>query len=355
MKKRILYIDILRILACLAVIFNHTSERGFFLFATREWGSAQFYFDLLFSIGCKFAVPVFLAISGALILEKEIQLNLLWKKKIFKTSMLLIVFSLLSYLSNTLLTGNDGSIKHFVLQIYEDKVNYSYWYLYAYIAFLISAPMLSAMLRNLKNPYILYALLIAFLFRSLIPAMELFFLKASYRVSDNLNVTWMMSDIVLYPAMGYFLHHRLSCRSAKKVLPLLWGIAAAGMWITCVLTYREFYTLWTPYIQIHHEVFACVYAAAVFLTVRVLADPIQISNRTGRILASVGQSTLGVYLLHSIFIDIPPFGDGLWNLVNLLPLSQMINGWIYTFAVFAICTLITMLLRKIPGFKWLLS
>ena len=65
MRKRIGYIDVLRILACLAVIYNHAS--GFFLFGDQEPGGLLYRLELCLSISCKFAVPVFFAISGALI------------------------------------------------------------------------------------------------------------------------------------------------------------------------------------------------------------------------------------------------------------------------------------------------
>ena len=66
--KRRVYLDVLRIAACLCVVYNHTNEYGFFMFATREPGSMQYFLEMYASMLCKLAVPVFLALSGALML-----------------------------------------------------------------------------------------------------------------------------------------------------------------------------------------------------------------------------------------------------------------------------------------------
>jgi surface polysaccharide O-acyltransferase-like enzyme len=70
-KERKVYLDLIRILAAFCVIFNHTNDNGFFLFAAREWGSFTFWGYMFFSVFCKAAVPLFLMISGALMLSRE--------------------------------------------------------------------------------------------------------------------------------------------------------------------------------------------------------------------------------------------------------------------------------------------
>ena len=65
-KKEIIYIDILRIIACFCVIINHTQG---FLLEKGGFGNTLFY-CLTFSF-CKVGVVLFLMISGMLILDKD--------------------------------------------------------------------------------------------------------------------------------------------------------------------------------------------------------------------------------------------------------------------------------------------
>lgn len=70
--KRRYYIDILRILACFMVVLNHF-DPGFYAFHNKQQGTVSYWLLLAFSVFCKFAVPLFFMISGALLLKKTNQ------------------------------------------------------------------------------------------------------------------------------------------------------------------------------------------------------------------------------------------------------------------------------------------
>lgn len=70
-KEYLLHIEAIRILAIFFVIFNHTAERGFFLFAMYPNTDIQYWIYMGISVFCKFSVPMFLMISGALLADKE--------------------------------------------------------------------------------------------------------------------------------------------------------------------------------------------------------------------------------------------------------------------------------------------
>ena len=70
MKQRKLHYDILRIIASLCVIYNHTSERGYYLYAFPcSFILKDFYIAVAALIAV--AVPIFFMISGALLLSKD--------------------------------------------------------------------------------------------------------------------------------------------------------------------------------------------------------------------------------------------------------------------------------------------
>lgn len=58
-NKKYTYIEIMRIIAIFFVIFNHTGNKGFFLFSQHQAGGMQFWIYLLVSVFCKFSVPLF--------------------------------------------------------------------------------------------------------------------------------------------------------------------------------------------------------------------------------------------------------------------------------------------------------
>ena len=69
-KQRKLYLDFLRIIAIIFVIYNHTSEKGYYLYAY----DSPFILKVIYiATGALIAVavPIFFMISGSLLIPKE--------------------------------------------------------------------------------------------------------------------------------------------------------------------------------------------------------------------------------------------------------------------------------------------
>lgn len=70
MKTRILYLEILRIIAIVAVLINHVPLLALHLFNDSAGESGRFIVNGINHI-VHFAVPIFVMITGALLLNKE--------------------------------------------------------------------------------------------------------------------------------------------------------------------------------------------------------------------------------------------------------------------------------------------
>ena len=354
-KKRHLYIEALRVLACLAVLYNHIPS-VYFLLNTREAGSVIYFADMATAISCKFAVPLFFAISGALMLDREISLKKIWMQKIPKMVLTLAIFSVASYVSFAAVGKEVWDLKTMIFQAYDRDLNYAYWYLYAYIAFLMALPMLSAMLRGLKNWELLYMIGMALFFRSVLPALEQLRWAGTHHLNEHIRVTWLTADIVIYPSIGYYLHNRMDVRACRRALPFLWLAAAAGLYVSCVLTWREYLQTWAMYIEKYHSLFGGVYAAAIFATVRVVFAHVESGSCLARWTCSLSGLTLGVYLLHVPIKDNTRlFQEGIWTPIEALNLPALAGGIIYMAILFLVCAAGTVILRRIPVLKQLVQ
>ena len=119
-KQKLIYLEVLRIIAIFFVIFNHTGNQGFCLFTQKPVGSIQFWVYMFLSIFCKFAVPLYFTVSGALFLNRDPEsLTKLWKKRICRMILVLLVISLFRYMliHNTYIF-NLHDYKTFFTQIY---------------------------------------------------------------------------------------------------------------------------------------------------------------------------------------------------------------------------------------------
>jgi len=352
MKKRILYIDVLRILACIAVIFNHAS--GYFLFGEQEPGSFLYRLEMGISIGCKFAVPVFFAISGALMLDREIALGELFRKRIVKIALAFFVFSIVSYMADVLQDRTALDVKAMLFRLYEDNLNFSYWYLYAYMAFLLISPMLGAMLRNLRDHEILYMLALAFAVRCAIPAFEAWRWAGAHRLNADFSLACISCDIVLYPSMGYFLHHRLSVRDCRRWAPVLATGAALSVLMCIELTLQAYYRTWVPKMEPVTEPAALLLGAAVFAAARALLGECQGNGLAARLVTCAGTLTFGVYLVHVPVLHSEAMAGLMGMLRSALPLPMMIMSLIEVLLTMFASAAIVALLKSIPGVRRLL-
>ena len=108
---------------------------------------------------CKFSVSLFFMISGALLIPRENEsLGFLYKNRVLKIVCTLFAFSALYFVREIQLGTQTWNIGVFFLRVYEGNLTTPYWYLYAYIAFLITLPIIRALAKSLIITYSFYGL-----------------------------------------------------------------------------------------------------------------------------------------------------------------------------------------------------
>lgn len=145
--KRDISLDLIRIIACFFVIFNHTNDKGFYHYL--DVTSKLYPFNVTLSILCKCAVPLFFMISGALLLKKDEPLKDTFKR-IFKIVLDLVIFTTIYMWYDAYLAGKTLNI----LQVLKLIVTSNYlhlWYLYSYIGFLLSLPLFRKLIKGLTS------------------------------------------------------------------------------------------------------------------------------------------------------------------------------------------------------------
>lgn len=355
-----IYFEVMRIFAIFFVLFNHTGTNGFFLFSVCPKESPQFWVYLFISIFCKFAVPLFFAISGALLLDRENEsLKKLWKDKIFKFAVILFVISVLTAVSFMIFAGRDYSLKSWIKQCYSSNVSAQLWYLYAYLAFLISLPFLRTLVKNLKDQYFYYLIAIVLFFQT-IPILEYLLWQQKFTLNGNLRPYWLMSNIVIYPCIGYFLEHRLPIEKAKKWLVAIWIFN-----IVCII-FSAYVTNYRCSLQNNfsegksqtfYNNFVLVNCIAVYVTIKCFANKLKMSDRVNEIILWLGKGTFGVYLFHLIFQNTPLFKKLLAVLKSTVGvnINFMLANWIYVLCLMLFCFIFTGILKKIPVVKKLVG
>lgn len=98
MKEKRLDYEVLRLIAIVGVVFNHTSGRGFDLYMAEGCSGINYVGSLLLGILCKIAVPLFFLVSGGLLLAKEERIRTVLVKRVLRILLALVIFSGVLYL-----------------------------------------------------------------------------------------------------------------------------------------------------------------------------------------------------------------------------------------------------------------
>ena len=343
------FIHILRIIAVFFVIFNHSGDIGFYLYADYSVSSIQFCVYLLFSIFSKVSVPLFFLISGALLLNKpDESLTELWRKRIFKIAVPLVFFSLVYYCYALYWSGEPFCLSEFLNKLYASDLMYHLWYMYAYIGYLMCIPFLRSMVKSLPDKYFYYMIGIALFFNGILPCVEYRISQGMVSMNAYLRPTWLITNTVLYPCVGYFLQHRIDIASIKRRLPLLWGINLIGFIVSGYMTYYR-YTIAGAIekTEVFHSCFAILNCIAVFITAKYLFSFIKVSGFASDLVQSAGKCTFGIYLIHLLLKD-RVFLVSMVENMRTSGVNFLLAALLYCICIFLISYGITLVISKIP-------
>jgi len=357
-KRAITYFDILRVLSIFIVIFSHTSTDGYFIFANYPNNSLQFWFYLFITIVVRFPIPVFFAISGALTLGRENEsIKNLWRKKILTMAIIYLVISLLYYLERNLIHG-DGlaaiSVGDFFRILYSAVHETQLWYICEYITFLICLPFLRAIVKSLESKYYYYMLAIVSFFK-LLPIVEYLLWDGQMSLYYSFKITWLTADIVVFPLLGYFLHHIVTVEQIKKVLIPSWVLYISATLLTCFATYKlglaagqyspatsQYFFDYTNYISF----------ITVFITARYFCSRHNIKEGISSFIGLLGKLTFGTYLFHFFFLRIQFLKNWLYAMQSCM--NEMLATWIYCLVIMILSYALSYLISKIPFVKKLI-
>lgn len=333
MTKNIVYINILRLIACFLVIVNHT--HGFMLNYANSFLETAFY-CLGFSF-CKIGVLLFLMITGILLLDKEYGYKKVLKC-IIRVLIPLIVVSFALYLK-------DVGVKNInIFNFLRDFINTPYvlpfWYLYLLMGLYLVIPFIQKMLKNFKNIDYLYFIIVFLLVPSLLSLFSIYF---NFKYSFYFTLAFFPMAIGVLIAGNYISKLKLK-KTYAYVSALVFILSYIGMFLSMYLPFLQnktiSYTLdtWTSFPVL-------LMALSFIYIIRYLFENKKWSNKTVRVITNIASTTFGIYLIHLIF------NHRLYESIifeKILSFNSCLGIIILEISVFAICSIIIFILKKLP-------
>lgn len=228
--NRFVFADILRVAATVAVVTVHSVGQLFYAdlnsISIDLWWAGN-----IFSCLSRWAVPMFLMLSGMLLLDidRNFSIDNLFKKRISKILYPLVFWSIFYELYNTIyINKSSPDWLQLLSNIYYGKVQYHLWFLYLIIALYLFTPIFRAFIKNSNQIEFRYTLFIYLIINSFIQSFDAYF---------GIHNGFYFSIFIGYSGyylLGYYLN-RISFKRSDKFLAIV--ILSISALISMLLTY----------------------------------------------------------------------------------------------------------------------
>lgn len=337
------HIDLIKIFAIFMVIFNHTGDSGFLAYQ-KEGPVLVQMLQMIPSIVCKTAVPLFYMCTGALLLGKDESIKKLWKNRVLKYVLILVGFTLFYYVFLSLRNHTPMDFGWILKTIYGTTTfSYSgaYWFLYSYVGFLIMLPFLRNIAQSLNREQIVYLILINTFVRGVFPVVEIVLHMETFAV----DMVLMTADVFFYPFIGYYIEkctYEEVCN--KKNLLGLFGMAVLSVLVSGFFTFYYLYS--DAPTQACLTMFGLYLVMFIYVMCKWICYQINFNEKSARCITTLSGCSFGVYLVHGFIYTL--LDDYIFKLGITMNYGV---AWFRTYFVFVIGSVVVWMCKRICDLK----
>ena len=360
-EATIIYLEFLRTIAIILVIFIHTGNRGIYLYSTREY-SVLYPFYYFCSVAPKaVAVPLFWMISVSLLIPKKESICALYKRRILKMGLVLLIFSFSQYLYQLFQVDiSTFSVVDFLKTLYTSRFATAYWYIYSYLGMLILLPLIRKMASQMSEKEYQYLFGLLLMIYGVIPAVEYLAGGGEVRLNsffmENISSRWMVLFLLGHYVGNVVPEERLSAR--KAILLIFAGFMSIVA--TCLIIRHVENVTGQSGWQNADNMISSLYmlsmfipSAALFYSARTFfiryADKIKAG--TARCLTVTGGCSFGVMLTENIWRERL---SNVYESLRALHCPSILACAIWVTCVWVCGMSVTLILKKVPFIKKLL-
>lgn len=332
MKKKI-YIQILGVIACLAVVAMHVNGCFWQFSYDRYWIIAN-----IIECICYFAVPIFFMISGATLLNyrKRYTTAVFFKKRFGKTLVPFLIWSVISAIWYYIVYhARPEGIREVVDGILNTRYVDIYWFFPALFSVYLCIPILSCIPEKYRKRIFGYAILVYFVLEALAPLV-------CNLMHIEFNEGFEMPAVggyLIYTLLGYWIdNYELS----KKWRCVIYAAALGGFLLmlvgTQILSLKNG-TVDTTFKE-YRNVPCILYSTGIFLFFKNIKNE-KALGCLAKLTAPFSSLTFGIYLVHFYLVQMV----AIYQIFPITSIKYRIFG---TIAIFLISAVAVRILQMIP-------
>ena len=333
--KRIEYLDLLRIIAIFTVVLLHVAAQNWTKVDARsfEWN----VFNVFDSIS-RWAVPVFVMISGTLFLNKDYTLKELWLKKILR----IIIVYFFWALAYSIICGDRtfGSILNNTINGW-----YHLWFLFMIAGLYMVTPILKKIIESeqITKYFLIVTFFITFLIPTLLNFITLFnnewinnIVKMLNSHIEEINICFGYTS---YFVLGYYLNKKDISKKNRIIIYILGIVGAVSTILLMKASINDAGEATGKYYS-NFSLNILLEAIAVFVFAKY-------NFKTNKFVKEVSKYSFGIYLVHAMILN------ELYTKFNITTCSfyPLVSVPIITIAVFIVSTIISAIINQIPILK----
>ncbi len=349
-KKRIIYLDIVRIVACILVVLVHVAAVQM---EYHDVTGTNFIITNVFHILSFSGVSLFAMISGALALqpEKETGLkNILWKKVLYFFLLYYLwkfIYQIVTMVEKGIAFTPANIKEELILALVKQRGYYHLWYLPMIAILYMAVPLIKKGMEDKKTCQ--YFLCIFFVTALLFPTLFLYEFKFKYLFVSffEANDFYLFGGYLGYFILGHYLHNWKRDITPKKQRILLL-VGAFSFVLACVfgtMASREAgepdCRMQTPFVATHFFT-----SVALFCVLQMLGDKLEKKEKITGVIKYISGLTLGIYLLHPIILNlfVNRGFDRIWK-------SPLLTIPVLLVSTVVITGIFVAIIKKIPGVR----
>ena len=329
-----IWLDNSKIIAIFAVVFLHVSA-GVVL--GNDVGTEYWWVGNVYDSAVRWCVPIFVMISGALLLDPDKQEDLatFYTKRLSRILIPIMFWSAFflawSYLKSAVI-GNELTVVDLAKRLMSGKPHYHMWFLYMIISLYLFTPFFRKVVAHSSKKELLIFIAIAFVMAMLNYAYGKFISGGS-----KLFINWFLLYVPFF-FLGYLI--RQDNHNPKK--SILWSVFIASI----ILTFYGCYIL-AENSSLEHGLYFYGYLSVSVVPMSI--SLMYILKASGKPIINTSFTkklsilTLGIYLVHPVILEIInyiQYGAGSFHPIVSIP--------VVTFFVFGMSAGIVYVIYKIP-------
>lgn len=348
-KERIVYLDILNIIAIIAVVALHCNGIVHHNPNIRAWNTSLIVECLFY-----FAVPLFIMLSGANLMKyrEKYSTKEFFKKRAIKVLIPFLFWAIFMFIWKIFIIKELDPIsgfKNIINAFFNNKEEATYYFFWCIISIYLTMPFLSLTAKKENKKILWLTVILYFIFNSLLlntlSLMQITNTQANNIEIEGISSTVLLGGYAIFAILGYLLSeyelpkkYRISIyigaifgliyryattfilsKQAGRVVKMTWG-----------------YTSW------HSILLAC----SIFLIIKYINFDklLEKKEKAKKIISKVASCSFGIYLIHLIIM---------YYEITLLNID--INMWQWRIfgiiSTYIISLVIVLLLKKIPIVK----